>query len=356
MNIDLLALGFHPTHKGDDLPMVPKSRYRAWKKYIKENDVKGGIDGLFCTSTVQVNLGYESEEDMVKKLRVALALQPIAVALFANSPFVEGQPSGEQSHRSHLIHNYMNGRYGFMLPVAFEEGFGFEKFVDYALNEMPMMGLYKDGVFIDAKGGMFSDFMEGKLAASPGQKATFADWENHLNTIWPEVRLRRFLEMRGADNGPAEMIKALPAFWVGLLYDKQSLDTAYEMIRDWTEEDRDYLRAQTPITGLQTPFMGTTVQDIAKNCLALSEAGLKRRDIRDEHGNDESVYLAPLHEIAESGMNLAQRLLEKFHNAWGGDIKPLFKEQSYENEPSILKRAIRSLSLSRSSAPHVPEK
>jgi glutamate--cysteine ligase len=294
------------------------------------------MDGASCTSSAQVSLGYQSEEDMVKMLRVALSLQPIVVALFANSPFSEGQPNGYQSYRSEVIRDYMDGRYGFMLPIAFEEDFGFEKFVDYAMN-MPLLGIYKDNVFVDAGGQPFSNFMEGKLDACPGRKATIADWENHLNTIWPEVRLRGFLEMRGADNGPAEMIKALPAFWVGLLYDKQALNAAYEMVRDWTNEDREYLRAQTPRTGLQTPFMGTTVQEVAKNCLALSEAGLKRRNIRDEKGHDESIYLAPLHEITDSGKSWSTRLLEKFYGKWKGNIDKVFEEQDYARSPSVLK-------------------
>ncbi|MDE2336137.1 MAG: glutamate--cysteine ligase, partial [Alphaproteobacteria bacterium] len=211
LGIGMLALAYHPTHNGDHMPEMPKSRYAAWRELMEKNHALHGTDGASCTSAVQVNLGYESEEDMVKMVRVALSLQPIATALFANSPFSEGKPSGYQSTRSEVLHNYMEGRYGFMLPVAFEEGFGFEKFVDYALN-MPLLGIYKDGVFVDVKGATFADFMEGKLEACPDRKPTFADWENHLNTIWPEVRVRGFLEMRGADNGPAEMIKALPAF------------------------------------------------------------------------------------------------------------------------------------------------
>ncbi|MBI3440804.1 MAG: glutamate--cysteine ligase [Proteobacteria bacterium] len=339
LGIGLLALGYHPTCSGAQMPSMPRSRHSTFREYVEKKKFAHSLEGIYCTSTVQVNLGYESEEDMVKKLRVALSLQPVIAALFANAPFSEGQPSGYQSYRSHVIHNYMGGRYGFMLPVAFEQGFGFEKFVDYAMNEMPLLGIYKDNVFIDAKGGKFSDFMEGKLEVCPGQKATMADWENHLNTIWPEVRLRLFLEMRGADNGPAEMIKALPAIWVGLLYDKKSLDAAYEMVRNWSNEDREYLRTTTPLKGLQTPFMNgaTSVQELAKNCLALAEAGLKRRAILDENGNDESIYLKPLHEIAQSGKNWAQRLLDSYNNEWHGDISHLFNEMNYKNGPSVLK-------------------
>lgn len=339
LGFGLLATGYHPVYSGEEMPVMPKSRYHMFRDYIREKGYATGIDIMSCTSTCQVNLGYQSEEDMVKMLRVSLSLQPVAVALFANSPFSKGQPTGYQSYRSHKIYNNVGGRYGFMLPVAFEEGFGFEKFVDYALNEMPLLGIYKGNAFLDAHNAKFQSFMEGRLDICAGEKASISDWQNHLNTIWPEVRVRRFLEMRGTDNGPAEMIKALPAFWVGLLYDKQALDQAYEMVKDWTQQDRDFLRIMTPNTGLQTPFLGTTVQDIAKNCLALAEAGLKRRNVRDAKGNDESVYLEPLHEIAESGMNWALRLEERFHGVWNRDINQMFREMSYAAEPSVLKQA-----------------
>jgi len=333
LGIGMLGVGFQPTRSGDEIPRVPKSRYQAWRSLFKDQGVTQ--DGASCTAAVQVNLGYQSEEDMVKMLRVALNLQPLASALFATSPFHDGQPSGYQSYRSEVIHDYLKDRYGFMLPVAFEKGFGFEKFVDYAMS-MPLLGVYDGDVFVDTKGATFADFMAGKLDAFPGRKPTISDWVNHLNTIWPEVRLRGFLEMRGADNGPPEMIKALPAFWVGLLYDKRALNAAYEMVSDWTNEDREYLRSEAPRTGLQTPFLGTTLQELAKNFLALSEAGLKRRNIRDDKGHDESVYLAPLHEIAESGRTWSTRLLEKYEGEWQGNIDKIFDEMDYAKSPSVL--------------------
>lgn len=337
LGFGLLAMGYNPVTASKDLPEMPKSRYAALREWIDEQKFPGGNEVLTNTATVQVNLGYVSEEDMVKMLRVSLALQPVAVALFANSPFSEGKPTGYQSYRSHKIYNSLGGRYGFMLPIAFEEGFGFEKFVDYALKTMPMLGIYKGNVFIDTKGAKFQDFMDGNVPAVPGQKATLDDWQNHLNTIWPEVRVRKFLEMRGTDVGPQEMINALPAFWVGLLYDKEALDKAYEMVKDWTNEDRDYLRIMTPQHGLQTPFMGTTVQEIAKNVLALSEGGLKRRAQLNEKGEDESIYLAPLHEIAETGRNWAQRLLDLYNGPWNHDINEVYKVMNYANNPSVFK-------------------
>ncbi len=337
LGFGMLAAGFHPTHLSKDLPMMPKSRYEALFNWFEKKKFPNANDVASCTSTVQVNMGYQSEEDMVKMLRVSLSLQPIAVSLFANSPFCEGKPTGYESFRSHKLHDNMGGRYGFMLPIAFEKGFGFEMFTDYAMNTMPMIGMYKGNVFMDANGGKFHDFMEGNLDIVPGQKATIGDWKNHLNTIWPEVRLRQFLEMRGTDNGPQEMIKALPAFWVGLLYDKTSLDAAYEMVKDWTNEDRDYLRVTTPRDGLRTQFLGTTVQEIAKTCLELSEQGLKRRGVKNEKGQDESMYLEPLKEIAESGRSWATRLVDLYNGPWNGDISNIFKVMNYENNPSVLK-------------------
>lgn len=335
----MLAMGFHPTHLAKDLPLMPKSRYEALFDWFEQKKFPTAADVASGTATVQVNMGYQSEEDMVKMLRVSLSLQPIAVAMFATSPFAEGKPTGYQSYRSHLLYNNMGGRYGFMLPIAFDDGFGFEMFADYALHTMPMLGVYKGNVFVDAKGAMFQDFIDGKLDILPGQKATLGDWQNHLNTIWPEVRVRRFLEMRGTDVGPQEMIKALPAFWVGLLYDKQALDEAYDMVKDWTAQDRDYLRIMTPQHGLQTPFMNgtTTVQEIAQNALAIAGKGLKRRAVLNAQGEDEAVYLEPLREIVTSGRNWAQRLEEKFNGEWQGDIRHAFDYMSFAKNPSVLK-------------------
>ncbi len=336
LGFGMLAMGYHPTHGNRDIPSMPKSRYATIREYVRTHKYPNALDAMYCTSSAQANLGYQSEADMVKMLRVSLSLQPIVTALCANSPFAYGGLTGYQSFRSHKIYNNMGGRYGFMLPVAFEEGFGFEMFVDYALERMPMMGVYKGSVFLDAKGANFKSFMEGRLEACPGQVATLDDWQNHLNTIWSEVRLRRFLEMRGADNGPAEMIKAQAALWTGLLYDSAALDAAYEMVRDWTPQDRDYLRLMVPVHGLQTKFLGTTVQEFAKNALALAETGLKTRRQVDNRGNDESGYLAPMHEIAASGLNWAQRLEHRFRHEWHGDINKVFETMDYARSPSVL--------------------
>lgn len=335
---DLIGLGYHPVQTIDNLPRIPKTRYQNFDRLMQGTDgqQKNGLQVLYSTASTQANIGFEDERDMVKKLRVSLALQPVVTALFANSPFKAGKLSGMKSTRSDVIHNAVNGRYGFMLPVAFEEGFGFERYADYALNEMPMMGVYHEGHFVDTKGAKFSDMLDGKIDDCCDREPTLNDWEDHLNCIWPEVRVRRFLEMRGADSGPEEMIKALPALWTGLMYDPAALDEAYEMIRHWSSEDREYLRNTAPGQGLETPFMGTTLQEIAKNMLALAQKGLNHRAINNAQGDNEAKYLDPLFEIANSGQTWADRLIYQFENNWKGDLKPLFNAMSYKNKPSVL--------------------
>lgn len=339
MNLNIIGLGYQPVQSIDTLPRIPKTRYRNFDRYMRQMDgeARNGLHVLYATASTQANIGYEDEADMVKKLRVSLALQPVVTALFANSPFKDGKLSGYKSTRSHIIHNAVGGRYGFMLPVAFEEGFGFERYAKYALNEMPMMGVYENDCFVDAKGAKFDDMMNGKVEACAGRYATIDDWEDHLNCIWPEVRVRQSLEMRGADTGPEEMIKALPALWVGLTYDHGTLDQAYEMVRHWSEADREYLRENAPVQGLATPFLGATLQDIAKNMLVLAQKGLNARNILDKNGDNEAIYLEPLHEIAESGMTWADRLISRYNNEWGGDLSKLFNSMAYKNKPSVLK-------------------
>ncbi len=339
MDLALVGLGYQPIQGLDDLPHVPKTRYKNFDQRMRsiDGETKNGLHVLYSTASTQANIGFENEEDMVKKLRVALALQPVVTALFANSPFKDGKLSGLKSTRSDIIHNAVGGRYGFMLPVAFEDGFGFERFADFALNDMPMMGVYQNGQFLDAKGASFADMMAGRIDGCQNRSATLNDWEDHLNCIWPEVRVRRSLEMRGADSGPTEMIKALPALWVGLTYDAQVLDEAYQMIRDWSDQDREYLRKNAPVSALATPFMGTNLQEIAKNMLALAQKGLQNRAVLNDMGQDESLYLDPLHEIAESGMTWADRLIYQYENNWNGNLSPVFNAMSYKNKPSVLK-------------------
>ncbi len=262
---------------------------------------------------------------MVKKFRTSLALQPLATALFANSPFTEGKPNGYLSYRSHIWSDTDPARTG-MLPFVFEEGFGYERYVDYMLD-VPMYFVYRDGRYIDAAGQSFRDFMVGKLPALPGELPRESDWVDHLSTAFPEVRLKSFLEMRGADGGPWNKICALPALWVGLLYDQTALDAAWDLVKDWDMDGRERLRASVPKLGLDAPLPGGgTLRDIAAQVLAISRAGLTSRGQLNSAGDNESGFLAPLDDIVASGTVPAQRLLDKFHGEWAGDITRVYEE------------------------------
>jgi len=286
-----------------------------------------GLDMMTRTCTVQVNLDYSSEADMVKKFRVSLALQPIATALFADSPFVEGQPSGYLSYRSHIWTDTDRQRTG-ILPFVFEEGFGFERYVDYILD-VPMYFAYRNKQYLDASGKSFRRFMQGELDILPGEKPTINDFADHLTTAFPEVRLKKFLEMRGADGGPWNRLCALPAFWVGLLYDQTALDAAWDLVRDMTIDEHQALRDQVPRLALKTPHRKGTVLDLTIEALKISAAGLRRRGRLNPRGSDESIYLEPLIEFANAGVCPAERKLELFHGAWKGNIDPIFKEFAY---------------------------
>jgi glutamate--cysteine ligase len=264
---------------------------------------------------------------MVKKLRVALALQPVATALFANSPFREGKANGFLSLRSQVWTDVDNDRSG-MLPFAFEDGFGFERYVDYALD-VPMYFVKREDEYIDTSGLSFRDLLKGKLPGHHNLRATQSDWANHVSTIFPEVRLKRYLEMRGADSGPWARLTALPAFWVGMLYDETSLDAAWDLVKGWSADERQTLRDDVPRAGFSAKICGRTMLDLGKECLALSEAGLKRRNFRDSDGRDESRYLEPLQEIVARGTSPAEVLLEKYNGAWQRSVEPVFAEAAY---------------------------
>ena len=326
LGMQFLALGMSPLWSRSETPVMPKSRYKIMSGYMPKVG-KYGLDMMFRTSTVQVNLDFSSEADMVKKLRVSLALQPIATALFANSPFTEGKPNGLLSMRSEIWRDTDNARAG-MLPFAFEEGFGFEQYVDYALD-VPMYFIKRGDDYNDVSGQSFRDLLEGKLPGMPGEKAAISDWANHLGTIFPEVRLKRYLEMRGADVGPPAMINALSAFWVGLLYDSASLNAAWDMVRGWSAEERQGLRDDVPCLGLRASLKGRSVQDMAREALALSRAGLVRRARLDATGRDESGYLDPLDEIVTSGTTQADRLLTRYANEWKHSVRPVFETNVY---------------------------
>ncbi len=325
LGIGMLALGFTPDWKREDIHWMPKGRYKIMRSYMPKVGTMG-IDMMTRTCTVQVNLDYASEADMVKKLRVSLALQPIATALWANSPFTEGKPNGHLSLRGKIWHNTDAARTG-MLPFAFEEGMGFERYVDYLLD-VPMYFVYRDG-YIDASGQSFRDYMNGKLPALPGQIPTVADWIDHMSTAFPEARVKNYIELRGADSGPQDKLVALPAFWVGLLYDQASLDAAWDLVKDWTAEERARLRADVPVQGFKAQIRDRSVQDIAKALLELSSAGLARRGFKDGQGRDETRYLAPLQESTASGITAAERMLTLYNGPWAGDVGKAYEEFSY---------------------------
>ena len=321
-----LGAGFSPLWGLDEAPHMPKGRYDLMREYMPKQGERG-LDMMYLSCTVQVNLDFGSEADMVEKLKIGLALQPLATALFANSPFKQGQPTGNLSERSLTWLTLDPMRTG-MLPMAFEDGFGFEQYVDYALD-VPMYFIVRDGHFVDALGMSFRDFMRGELPALPGELPTEQDWEDHLTTLFPEARVKRFIEMRGADSGPWNTLCALPAFWVGLLYDVETQKQVAALIEDWTQAERDALRAQAPVQGLATPFRDGTLLDVGRQILALAEQGLKARACSDGAGGDETIFLRPLKDTLETGQTPAEKLLAKYHEKWGEDVRPIFSELAF---------------------------
>ncbi|MBT8053531.1 MAG: glutamate--cysteine ligase [Gammaproteobacteria bacterium] len=326
LNIAFLGMGFQPKWPLQDMQWMPKGRYRIMREYMSKVGTLGQ-DMMARTCTVQVNLDFGSEADMVKKFRASLALQPIATALFANSPFTDGKPNGYLSYRSHVWEDTDPDRTG-MLPFVFDGDMGFEKYTDYMLD-VPMYFVYRDGKYIDATGQSFRDFLDGKLPALPGERPTLKDWEDHLTTAFPEVRLKRYLEMRGADGGPWARLCALPAIWAGLLYHQPSLDAAWDIARDWSMEERLKLREEVPRLGLRATVRGRTVQSLALELIELASAGLKARARLNAAGDNETGFLGPLQQVAESGITPAERKLNLYHGEWGGSVDPVFTTCSY---------------------------
>ncbi|GJE03458.1 glutamate--cysteine ligase [Methylobacterium isbiliense] len=320
LGIGFLTLGMSPKWTRAETPVMPKSRYRIMKGYMPKVGTLG-LDMMLRTATVQVNLDFASEADMVKKLRVSLALQPVATALFAHSPFTDGKPNGFLSRRSEIWRHTDPHRTG-MLPQAFAPGFGYEAYVDWLLA-VPMYFVKRGETYHDVSGAPFGDLMAGRLAALPGERATRSDWANHASTAFPEVRLKRFLEMRGADVGDPNMIAAQAAFWVGLLYDEAALDAAWDLVRAWDEATREAMRAEVPRRALDTPVAGRTVREVARDALAIAEGGLRARARRDAQGRDETLYLAPLQAIAAERTR-AEDLLALYHGPWQGSVDPVF--------------------------------
>jgi len=326
LGIGFLGLGFSPLWTRAETPMMPKGRYRIMKEYMAG---KGnlGRDMMLRSCTVQVNLDFASEADMVAKMRVSLALQPVATALFAASPFTEGMPNGFLSFRSEIWRDTDPDRTG-MLPFAFEDGFGFERYVDYALD-VPMYFVYRDGIYHNVAGESFRTFLDGRLPQLPGVKPTMRDWGDHLTTIFPEVRLKRYMEMRGADSGQWRRLCALPALWVGLLYDDAALDAAWELVKGWSAEERQALRDAVPRQALRATIAGRPVRDVARDVLAIARDGLDARHRQGYHGRSEAHFLETLDEIVASGHTNAEDLLALYNGDWHGDITRVFRDFAF---------------------------
>ena len=322
----MIGLGFLPQWERKDITWMPKGRYEIMGNYMP---TKGnlGIDMMTRTCTVQVNLDFATEADMVRKFRISLALQPLATALFANSPFTEGKPNGYLSFRSQVWNDTDPDRCG-MLPFVFEDGFGFERYVDYMLD-VPMYFVYRDGIYHNVAGLSFRDFMAGKLAGFEGQIPYISDWVDHMTTVFPEVRLKKYIEMRGADGGPWDRLCALPAFWVGLLYDSSAEDAVWDLVKDWSLEEITQLRDEVPRHGLKTAFRGGNLQHLAKQVLAISRAGLTARQRLDAVGDTEAHFLNPLDVIADSGITAADQMLANYHGRWQQSVLPIYDELRY---------------------------
>ena len=328
LNIGFIGLGAAPHWKHHEMSMMPKGRYKLMSEYMDQVGTMGK-SMMFRTCTVQVNLDYSSEADMVQKMRVALALQPVATALFSNSPFFDGKLTGHKSWRSRIWRSLDAQRTG-LLPFVFNEGFGFESWVEYALD-VPMYFVYRDGHYINALGQSFREFMKGQLPALPGELPTLDDWADHLTTIFPEARLKKFIEMRGADAGQWHRLCALPAFWVGICYDQSSLDAAWDIVKNWDEDDRKNLRVAAAKDGLNGSVGNKKLIDLAKETVQISENGLEKRAKASSNGlhYDESLFLESLKENIEKRKSSADELLEKYHGSWNKDLTKIFEEYSY---------------------------
>lgn len=322
---EFIGLGAAPVWTADEMPVMPKGRYRLMNDYMGRVGTMGRTM-MFRTCTVQVNLDYASEADMVRKMRVALALQPVATALMANSPFLDGKVNGFKSWRANVWQNLDDARTG-MLPFMFEDGAGYERYVDYVLD-VPMYFVYRDGKYIDALGQSFRDFLKGELPALPGEKPTLSDWADHMTTVFPEARVKKYIEMRGADGGSRERLVALPALWVGLMYDGAALDAGWDLVKGWDAETRDEWRRVAGRDGLAAEVGGVKMRDLAREVLAISRAGLAARGhVAD--GQDETRFLDVLDESVATGRTPADELLAKYHGEWQGDLSRIYPEYRY---------------------------
>ncbi|MFZ0100611.1 MAG: glutamate--cysteine ligase [Gemmobacter sp.] len=313
--VGFMGIGAAPEWRHEEMPVMPKGRYRLMTDYMGRVGTHG-TQMMYRTSTVQVNLDFASEADMVQKLRVALALQPVATALFASSPFFEGKPNGHRSWRSRIWRGLDDARTG-MLPFAFEEGMGFQRYVDWVLD-VPMYFVYRDGHYINALGQSFRDFLKGELPALPGEKPTLSDWADHMTTVFPEARVKKYIEMRGADVGDQAHIVALPAFWVGLMYDQAALDAAWDLVKGLDADTREGLRVAASVSALQAEAGGVKLFDLAREAVRLSAAGLAAR------GYGEEAHLAPLQASLATGLVQADRYLAAWQGEWQGSLAPIY--------------------------------
>jgi glutamate--cysteine ligase len=326
LGIGFLTLGMSPKWSLAETPVMPKHRYAIMARYMPKVGTRG-LDMMFRTATVQTNLDFASERDMVAKMRVGLALQPAITALFANSPFTDGKLNGLVSARSEIWRHTDAARTG-MLPFVFEPGMGFERYVDYALD-VPLYFVKRGDHYQDVAGASFRDLLAGRLKEAPGERATKADWANHLSSIFPEVRLKRFLEMRGPDIGPPERIVALAALMAGLYYDPEALRSAEALIAEWSAEDRQKLRDDAPLMGLAAEVRGRDLRAVALDMLAIARGGLQRRARRNARGEDETTLLRPLEAIAESGREPARHWIQRYEGPWGRSVDPAFDEAAF---------------------------
>ena len=328
IGVGFIGLGAAPIWQHEDVGLMPKGRYQLMDTYMGKVGTMGRTM-MRRTCTVQVNLDFASEADMVQKFRVALALQPVATALFANSPFFEGKVNGHKSWRARVWRDLDADRTG-MLPFVFEDGMGFQRYVDYALD-VPMYFVYRDGKYINALGQSFRDFLKGQLPALPGEMPTLSDWADHLTTIFPEARIKQFMEMRGADGGPWRRLCALPAFWVGLLYDQSSLDAAWDLVKSMDAETRDALRVAASVDGLQAEVSGIKMMELARQAVNISNAGLVARARTGAGGMvpDETHFLNALQDSLETGQTPADELLARYHGDWEGDLTRIYEDYSY---------------------------
>ena len=319
MGVKFMGIGAAPEWSAAQMPVMPKGRYRLMTDYMGRVGTHG-TQMMYRTCTVQVNLDYASEADMVKKLRVALALQPVATALFASSPFFDGKLNGHKSWRSRIWRGLDNSRTG-MLPFAFDGDFGFQAYVDWVLD-VPMYFVYRDGHYINALGQSFRDFLKGELPALPGEKPTLSDWADHMTTVFPEARVKKYIEMRGADCGDQAHINALPAFWVGLMYDQTALDAAWDLVKNLDTAAREGLRVAASVDGLQAQAEGVKLLDLARAAVGLSHAGLAARGLGEER------YLAPLVQSLVLEQTQADRWLRLYRTDWAGDLGRIYEASS----------------------------